>query len=186
MRYANEGRHLLPQGSTTGLPHKYFLPQGSTTRLLPQLGQYLLHVCVTTWHVYTYHTCQSSTTTVLVVTDSCGIKNYHTIFLEGTCTWYKIFLKYHTGVPHSKITHQYHTSIPQYDTSVPHSNKATQEYHTAKLHSTYHIEIIPHSSTTQHYHAAVPHSSITQHYHTAVPHITTQEYHSAVPHSNTT
>ena len=137
--------------------------------------------------MFTYHTCQSSTTTVLVVTDSCGIKNYHTIFLEGTCTWYKIFLKYHTGVPHSKITHQYHTSIPQYDTSVPHSNKATQEYHTAKLHSTYHIEIIPHSSTTQHYHAAVPHSSITQHYHTAVPHnISTVQHCAALDHYHKT
>ena len=121
----------------------------------------------------------------------------HNIF--GRDMWYKIFLKYHTGVPHSKTTHQYHTSIPQYHTAVPHRSttqqnhtsvphinttvshssttqqyKATQEYHTAKLHSTYHIEVIPHSSTTQHYHAAVPHSSITQHYHTAVPHITTQ------------
>ena len=52
--------------------------------------------------------------------------------------WYKIFLQYHTGVPHSKTTHQYHTVIPHRNT--------TQHYHTA----------IPHSTTTQEYHTAKP------------------------------
>jgi len=76
--------------------------------------------------------------------------------------WYKIFLQYHTGVPHSKTTHQYHTAIPhsitqQYHTAIPHRS-TTQQNHT----------LVPHSSnTTQQYHTAVPHSSTTQHYHTA-------------------
>ena len=62
MRYANEGRHLLPQGSTTGVPHKKFyhraVPQEYHT--LVTTGQY--YMLMLPHDMFTYHTCRSSTT----------------------------------------------------------------------------------------------------------------------------
>ena len=185
-------QNLLPQGSTTGVPHARY-------------HRTVLHAHVTTRHVYVPHVAEQ------YHTSTCGNRFLwyqelpHNIFVRDM--WYKIFLKYHTGVPHSKTTHQYHTAIPhsitqqyhtaiphrcttqQNHTSVPHSSNTTQQYHTQHYHAA-----VPQSSTTHQYHTALPHSSTTQHYHTAVPHsITTQQYHTAaaqqyhtaLPHSST-
>ena len=59
---------------------------------------------------------------------------------------------YHTGVPHSKTTHQ---SVPhKITTAIPHIShvSTTQQYHTTVPHS---------SNTTQQYHTALPHNSAT-------------------------
>ena len=97
MRYANEARHLLPQGSTTRtLPQEYHtikLYHRSTTRSLPQDGTtcscyYMTSVC---------------TTRARAVPHSC----YHRT-VPHAC--------YHRTVPHDITTGQTTTLV----TTVPH------------------------------------------------------------------
>ena len=85
MRYANEGRHLLPQGSTTGVPHKNFYHRAVPQEYhrLVTTGQYYMLMHVTTRHVYVPHVPEQ----------------YHTLVTTGQC---------HTLV----TTEQY--NIPQY------------------------------------------------------------------------
>ena len=86
MRYANEGRHLLPQGSTTGVPQEYhtkFVPTGqyhrsTTGSLVVTTGQY--YMLMLPHDMCMYHTCRSSTTGqchTLVTTEQYHICCYH-------------------------------------------------------------------------------------------------------------